>query len=150
MHLTSASRTMSAPAAVTRRFVAPKCSWMLSGRLAPRTSANLSSSSTQQHRLACSSGQKLHLDRSHQLHRSLHVNPRSVINLPIAIGNRRDFSAAAPKLRDHHFDTLKFVQRLKDEGISEEQAVALMKVLSDVIEERLVISSLSAPTRVQR
>jgi hypothetical protein len=38
--------------------------------------------------------------------------------------------------RDHHFDTLKFVQRLKDEGFTEEQAEAMMRVLSDVIEER--------------
>ena len=39
--------------------------------------------------------------------------------------------------RDHHFDTLKFVQRLKDEGFSEEQATAMMRVLSDVIEESI-------------
>lgn len=38
--------------------------------------------------------------------------------------------------RDHHFDTLKFVQRLKGEGFTEEQAAAMMKVLNDVIEER--------------
>jgi hypothetical protein len=37
--------------------------------------------------------------------------------------------------RDHHFDTLKFVQRL-EEGFTEEQSVAMMKVLNDVIEER--------------
>jgi hypothetical protein len=49
---------------------------------------------------------------------------------------RRNFSATARQARDHHFDTLKFVQRLKDEGFTEEQAVAMMKVLSDVIEER--------------
>jgi hypothetical protein len=49
---------------------------------------------------------------------------------------RRAFSATAIHARDHHFDTLKFVQRLKDEGFTEEQAVAMMKVLSDVIEER--------------
>jgi len=48
----------------------------------------------------------------------------------------RHFSATARQLRDHHFDTLKFVQRLKDDGFTEEQAVAMMKVLSDVIEER--------------
>ncbi|KAL9079781.1 MAG: hypothetical protein Q9157_001353 [Trypethelium eluteriae] len=41
------------------------------------------------------------------------------------------------RFRDHHFDTLKFVQRLKDEGFTEEQAVAMMKVLSDVIEESI-------------
>ena len=39
--------------------------------------------------------------------------------------------------RDHHFDTLKFVQRLKDEGFSEEQSKAMMLVLSDVIEESI-------------
>lgn len=49
---------------------------------------------------------------------------------------RRQFSASARRPRDHHFDTLKFVQRLKDDGFTEEQAVAMMKVLSDVIEER--------------
>lgn len=39
--------------------------------------------------------------------------------------------------REHHFDTLKFVQRLKMEGFSEEQAVAMMKVLNDVIQESI-------------
>lgn len=50
---------------------------------------------------------------------------------------RRAFHASRPLARDHHFDTLKFVQRLKDEGFSEEQSVAMMKVLSDVIEESI-------------
>ncbi|KAL4783491.1 hypothetical protein BJX76DRAFT_256569 [Aspergillus varians] len=50
---------------------------------------------------------------------------------------RRAFHASAPRERDHHFDTLKFVQRLKDEGFSEEQAVAMMKVLDDVIQESI-------------
>ncbi|CAI6341442.1 unnamed protein product [Periconia digitata] len=50
---------------------------------------------------------------------------------------RRSFSATAARHKDHHFDTLKFVQRLKDEGFTEEQAVAMMKVLSDVIEESI-------------
>lgn len=49
---------------------------------------------------------------------------------------RRSFHASAPRSRDHHFDTLKFVQRLQDEGFTEEQSVAMMKVLNDVIEER--------------
>ncbi|KAI9772240.1 MAG: hypothetical protein M1840_000989 [Geoglossum simile] len=47
----------------------------------------------------------------------------------------RAFHNTVQRPRDHHFDTLKFVQRLKDEGFSEEQAVAMMRVLSDVIEE---------------
>ena len=49
---------------------------------------------------------------------------------------RRTFSRTAIVPRDHSFDTLKFVQRLKDEGFTEDQAVSMMKVLSDVIEER--------------
>jgi hypothetical protein len=51
---------------------------------------------------------------------------------------RRSFHATARRARDHHFDTLKFVQRLQGEGFTEEQAAAMMKVLNDVIEERYV------------
>ena len=47
------------------------------------------------------------------------------------------FSTTRQLGRDHHFDTLKFVQRLKDEGFSEEQSKAMMLVLSDVIEESI-------------
>ena len=50
---------------------------------------------------------------------------------------RRAFHATPAKQRDHRFDTLKVVQRLKDEGFSEEQAVALMRVLDDVVEESI-------------
>ena len=49
----------------------------------------------------------------------------------------RSFHTTPPLYRDHHFDTLKFVQRLKDEGFSEDQATAMMRVLSDVIEESI-------------
>ena len=51
----------------------------------------------------------------------------------------RIFSTTVPQARDHHFDTLKFVQRFQDEGFSEEQAAAMMKVLGDVVEERSVV-----------
>ena len=51
--------------------------------------------------------------------------------------HHRVFHATARRSRDHHFDTLKFVQRLQEEGFTEAQSVAMMKVLSDVIEERL-------------
>ncbi|MCJ1233341.1 hypothetical protein MMC14_001296 [Varicellaria rhodocarpa] len=50
---------------------------------------------------------------------------------------RRTFHTTPQLYRDHHFDTLKFVQRLKEEGFSEEQAIAMMRVLSDVIEESI-------------
>lgn len=49
----------------------------------------------------------------------------------------RSFTTTPVRAKDHHFDTLKFVQRLQAEGFSEEQAVAMMKVLSDVIEESI-------------
>ena len=50
---------------------------------------------------------------------------------------RRAFSSSRTLKKDHHFDTLKFVQRLRGEGFSEEQAVAMMRVLNDVIEESI-------------
>lgn len=56
--------------------------------------------------------------------------------------HRRAFQSTARQYRDHHFDTLKFVQRLKEEGFTEAQSVAMMKVLSDVIEERLAVETL--------
>lgn len=49
---------------------------------------------------------------------------------------RRSFHETTARRRDHHFDTLRFVQRLQQEGFTEEQSVAMMKVLNDVIEER--------------
>lgn len=50
---------------------------------------------------------------------------------------RRAFHTSPVLARDHHFDTLKFVKRLKTEGFSEEQAVAMMRVLNDVIQESI-------------
>ncbi|RFU35225.1 hypothetical protein B7463_g1136, partial [Scytalidium lignicola] len=51
--------------------------------------------------------------------------------------HRRNFHATQRQARDHHFDTLKFVQKLKEEGFTEAQAAAMMKVLNDVIEESI-------------
>ncbi|KAJ5672394.1 hypothetical protein N7507_001521 [Penicillium longicatenatum] len=50
---------------------------------------------------------------------------------------QRAFHATPIRLRDHHFDTLKFVKRLQAEGFSEEQAVAMMRVLNDIIQESI-------------
>ena len=50
---------------------------------------------------------------------------------------RKAFSTTAVQKKEHHFDTLKFVQRLKEEKFSEEQAVAMMRVLNSVIEESI-------------
>lgn len=78
----------------------------------------------------------MHSERGAARHSGVNATakPRSLLQQP---GLRRAFHASAPRRRDHHFDTLKFVQRLQGEGFTEEQSVAMMKVLNDVIEERL-------------
>lgn len=68
--------------------------------------------------------------------------PRSTLSFASSFNSnsriiRKSFSTTPLLLRDHHFDTLKCVQRLKAEGFSEEQAKAMMLVLSDVIEESI-------------
>ena len=70
--------------------------------------------------------------------------PRPAGASPVAslAAPRRAFHASAVCRRDHHFDTLKFVQRLQDDGFTESQSVAMMKVLNDVIEERCVTTIL--------
>ncbi|KAL6872019.1 hypothetical protein J3F83DRAFT_733492 [Trichoderma novae-zelandiae] len=50
---------------------------------------------------------------------------------------RRGFHATGQRHREHHFDTLKFVKQLEGEGFTEEQSVAMMKVLNDVIQESI-------------
>jgi hypothetical protein len=64
------------------------------------------------------------------------TSPQYASGYASALEFRRSFSATARQSKDHHFDTLKFVQRLKEEGFTEEQAEGMMRVLSDVIEER--------------
>ncbi|KAF4583253.1 Protein FMP32, mitochondrial [Ophiocordyceps camponoti-floridani] len=53
------------------------------------------------------------------------------------VSGRRRFGTTTVRARDHHFDTLKFVRRMQSEGFTEEQSVAMMKVLNDVIEESI-------------
>ncbi|KAH7368370.1 hypothetical protein B0T11DRAFT_63631 [Plectosphaerella cucumerina] len=77
--------------------------------------------------------------------RSLHTSrpmPRCESRMPTksvlqSAATLRAFHTTPPRQRDHHFDTLKFVQRLKGEGFTEVQAAAMMKVLNDVIEESI-------------
>jgi hypothetical protein len=64
----------------------------------------------------------------------LAVTPRDTVSWHVQ--QRKLFSATTTRPRDHHFDTLKFVERLKQENFTQEQAEAMMKILSDVIEER--------------
>lgn len=64
-------------------------------------------------------------------------NKQHRCNVSTIFSQKANFSTAPRWGRDHHFDTLKVVQRLKDEGFSEEQSRAMMLVLSDVIEESI-------------
>lgn len=64
-------------------------------------------------------------------------NKKNSGNVSTIAWQKFSFSTALRWGRDHHFDTLKVVQRLKDEGFSEEQSRAMMLVLSDVIEESI-------------
>lgn len=84
-------------------------------------------------------------EQQRPLRRSLHSNSKFQNALRPSVsqavskattGDRKPFTSTSRQGRDHHFDTLKFVQRLKDEGFTEDQAVAMMKVLGDVVEER--------------
>ncbi|KAI6896370.1 DUF1640-domain-containing protein [Hortaea werneckii] len=50
---------------------------------------------------------------------------------------KQPFTTTPRRQKDHHFDTLKFVQRLEAEGFTEAQSAAMMRVLSDVIEESI-------------
>lgn len=123
------------------RFLLPRLSWT-----APITASSLvvRSPATQIH------GRKGQQWKAHQSSpKSLHTGPartqywasrpRSSPSSQIQdAGLRRAFHASATRRRDHHFDTLKFVQRLQEDGFTEDQSVAMMKVLNDVIEERQV------------
>ena len=90
------------------------------------------------HRHACSMTRNYEIQRNPYLpHAQLHPSLRIATALKPYGGSIRKFTTTQSRYRDHHFDTLKFVQRLKDEGFSEDQSTAMMLVLSDVIEESI-------------
>ncbi|KAL8791303.1 MAG: hypothetical protein Q9195_005992 [Heterodermia aff. obscurata] len=99
----------------------------------------LQTKSSSQHPSRSLSSQALHSRQpSHFLTSILVARPTPFYHSSSIIPTAaRVFSTSQSLARDHHFDTLKFVQRLKDEGFSEEQSKAMMLVLSDVIEESI-------------
>lgn len=121
------------------RFLLPKLSWQTRSSIPPHTvralnvAANSNGKST---RDVC--GQQISNGA-----RSIGNGSKTRTSILQEPSCRRAFHATPRQSRDHHFDTLKFVQRLRDEGFTEPQAVAMMKVLSDVIEERYCIMPLS-------
>ncbi|KAK2879503.1 hypothetical protein FQN49_000805 [Arthroderma sp. PD_2] len=98
--------------------------------------------------LACRFSSPLIQNHAHLLQQSSSSKTKGATSDPVPIRHngvyvatfnpaRRAFHETAVTRKDHHFDTLKVVQRLKSEGFSDEQAVALMKVMTDVIEESM-------------
>jgi len=116
------------------RFLLPKLSWQ-AVPVHRNTIRTLSTISTGYQ--PPSKGARLSLQNSTICNRpnAISRSKSSILQTPAL---KRAFHATARQSRDHHFDTLKFVQRLQEEGFTEAQAVAMMKVLSDVIEERFV------------
>ena len=135
---------MSTPIAVLPRFLLPQLTWKspiygplgLATRPIIQHPGNRNKSTYR--RTISSDARALYRKSSAaaQILQSLHgPSPASI--RPSSFLAARPFHTTAPRYRDHHFDTLKFVGRLKEEGFSEEQATAMMRVLSDVIEESI-------------
>lgn len=120
------------------RFLLPQRSWSSTQTFRPAAQhafeARRHRSSTAPRRCAGSSV-ILALQRQRALQPQNQIAQAAAGNAS-ALGSRRPFSATARQSKDHHFDTLKFVQRLKEEGFTAEQAEGIMRVLGDVIEER--------------
>ena len=109
------------------RFLLPKISWQVAPASTQCAIRAMSTFQTARNRDS----------QRHNAPRTQYTSQtRLSINSPFlfSIQRRRAFSASPIYGRDHHFDTLKFVKRMREEGFSEEQSVAMMKVLSDVIE----------------
>ncbi|KAI8935891.1 hypothetical protein NX059_007404 [Plenodomus lindquistii] len=134
---------MTAPcihATALPRFLLPQLSWSpkavrpaaLGGLKARRHQSHAAS----EHRIARQHPQ-LSTKQAHSIRQWRQKSPQHASSVSAAVAQRRNFSASTSQRKDHHFDTLKFVQRMKEEGFSEEQAEGMMRVLSDVIEESI-------------
>lgn len=131
---TSILRAMATAVSTLPSFLLPRLSWTAPAARQCVT-ASLAATQTSNFRSWQPPARPVHNDRGAVRHNSVSATKqsRSLLQQP---GLRRAFHASAPRRRDHHFDTLKFVQRLQGEGFTEDQSVAMMKVLNDVIEER--------------
>jgi hypothetical protein len=121
---------------IAPRFVLPKISSRVTA-VRPARIATLSTLSDLNHE--CRRRDSRSHGRAQETFQSRISEPQCLFSRrpPLPLTTAREFSVTPSRARNHHFDTLKFVQKLKDEGFTEDQAVALMKVLNDVIEERL-------------
>ena len=136
---------MSPITAVTPRFLLPQLSWKASSpswlaaasRVHPSTGGSELWNRNIHHSSSSSTRSCIHARHALSPLIPYRQDPSFVRYSHLPLCYRQCFSATPVMSRDHHFDTLKFVQRLKDEGFSEEQSKAMMLVLSDVIEESI-------------
>ena len=135
---------MASQVASIPRFLLPRLTWrgaVIETGLLRSTALKSKSPSRSQQRTISSPTWRLHKPIYHpKLLSNISWAPPSIRNEHLLFASahvRRSFHTTSLLYRDHHFDTLKFVQRLKEEGFSEEQATAMMRVLSDVIEESI-------------
>lgn len=138
--------TMATTTQIVPRFLLPRLSWTAPLGQQPLVRASIVATQTSNPRPWQDSMQarSAHGGRS-----SSRLPPKSAFN---RVGSplqqpalRRAFHASPARRREHHFDTLKFVQKLQDEGFTEEQSVAMMKVLNDVIQERWALPQRHLP-----
>ncbi|KAK3116563.1 Protein fmp32, mitochondrial [Teratosphaeriaceae sp. CCFEE 6253] len=127
---------MSAPLATTTARAVSRLAWTASTVRPSIAAAQLQNPYRQQQPERRLSATAAHTQARWAQRRASHARP-GLTSSPLQAATARGFSSTPIRARDHHFDTLKFVQRLKDEGFTEDQAVAMMKVLGDVIEESI-------------
>ena len=137
---------MSPSTTTIPRFLLPQLSWMapspsslvLSSRKCLPPTKSFAPGKKPIHRYISSTSRK-YKGNEQALPSLVHHRQRPLLAKCSDFARNRQhcFSTTSTLSRDHHFDTLKFVQRLKDEGFSEEQSKAMMLVLSDVIEESI-------------
>lgn len=127
--------TMSAPMlsrTAIPRFLLPQTSWTNTSLFRP---AVQNAFDARRHRSSTAPERCASRQITTALQRQKQITQPATRFTPV-FESSRNFSVTAARFRDHHFDTLKFVQRLKDEGFTDEQAEGMMVVLGDVIEER--------------
>lgn len=134
--LQTALPTMATTVQTLPKFLLPRLSWSAPvGEHFARASIAATQTNSQRPWQAPTPARAIHTERAATriFSGNFSKSSGSLLQQPAL---RRAFHASVPRRRDHHFDTLKFVQRLKDDGFTEEQSVAMMKVLNDVIQER--------------
>ncbi|KJX94849.1 DUF1640-domain-containing protein [Zymoseptoria brevis] len=121
---------MSSSMEIVSRGLVPRLSWTASSIRPATTSFARHHTSPQQQQLPSRSTATAAFARNAWASRR--ASPSSIRHAAACA-----FSTTAPLKKDHHFDTLKFVQSLEASGFSKAQSESIMRVLDSVIEESI-------------